>query len=38
MFFIKDDDFLSDLSKNYIKQSFLNVGFPYYYGDDLIIN
>ena len=38
MFFIKDDNFLSDLSKRYIRQCFLNVGFPYYYGDELIIN
>lgn len=38
MFFIKDDDFLSDLSKKYIKQSFLNIGFPYYFGDEIIVN
>ena len=38
MFFIKDDNFLSDLSRRYINQCFLNVGFPYYYGDELIIN
>jgi len=38
MFFIKDDNFLSDLSKRYIHQSFLNVGFPYYYGGELIID